>query len=633
MAKKLDSKVKDFKKTEDKDKERVQFLQKRFKQMEQAEQNKGLRDKLDKWNRLYSPHQFGKTGLRGWQSRSAKNLSFTKIQTALAVIIEQNPGFQYFQRTNQDKPLVPLWKALLEYIGDVGKSIVQLKRFFFNLFKDGTAVGQVYWKYDVRTVKREISYDPETDKAEYKEEEIEDFNNPYWTVLERKDVYLDEKATSWNPRDEHPLRDWFKRVIYDEDEFKARFPEKKYPKARECKPGGDLSLEGIDKAMLGIGKEQYEVLFYENKSKDEFSILSNGVLLRDRPLPYKHKQLSIFGAKLWERAGDIDGIGICEAIENDEAMLDNLSNATVDEINLAIKRVLIVGYGEEMSDEELQLAPNKILRLREPGVAKWLEKSGVGVEPFNQQGVIKGDIDDKTGVSKELIGAMPQRRQTATETAINREAGLRRMKTPLENVEDAMEIKERLMIGLTNQIYNIPVKQEFSEAGMEILTEYRKVRLPLERKGAEFVPAMKEEVFEIDPAYLMNEPDIKIRHMSMMPVSKSLQRQDIMSFYSLVGNHPYTDTFKAYNKLCEAWEQDVEDWRLSEEQIAQQQQQATMGGKMTGEEGMAKSPVEGGGVTRTTTPTESGSTTEIPVGQGKQGIFKRAFQKITGRMT
>ena len=640
---KLDTNVKDLKTTPlNEDKDRVEFLQERFKQMEQAEKNKGLRDKLDRWNKLYVPHQFGKTGLKGWQSKSAKNLAFTKIQTALAVIIEQNPSFQYFQRTNQDKPLIPLWKALLEYIGDVGKSIIQLKRFFFNLFKDGTAIGQVYWKYDVRTVKRETSYNPETDKSEYEEEEIEDFNNPYWTVLERKDIYLDEKATSWNPRDEHPVRDWFKRVLYDEDEFKSRFPAKKYPKAKDCKPGGNLSMEGIDKAVLSIGKEQYEVLFYENKPKDEFSTLCHGVLLRDRPLPYKHKQLSIFGAKLWERAGDIDGIGICEAIENDEAMLDNLSNATVDEINLAIKRVLIVGYGEELSDEELQLEPNKILRLRDPSVAKWLEKSGVGAEPFNEQAVIKGDIDEKTGVSKELLGGMSQRKQTATETAINREAGLRRMKAPLDSVEDAMETKQRLMIGLTNQIYSIPTKQELKEGGMEILEQYRKVRLPLKEEGEELIPSTEETVFEINPVYLMNEPDIKIKHMSMMPISEALIKQEKMQFYSLIGSHPYIDTYKAVRNLCDAWGEDPEDWLISEEQIAQQQQMAQQAGMM-GTEGMEKAPGgagegpgagAGGGATRTTAPTETG-TAEVPIsrGQGVGGKVKAGLSALTGIFT
>ncbi len=637
---KLDTKEKDFKKgvggdiykPSTKDKERIKFLQDRFKQIEEAEKKKDLRAKLEKWNAIYVPHQFNKIGLKKWQSKSAKNLAFTKIQTAVAVVVEQNPGFQFFQRTDQDKPLIPLWKSLLDYIGDVGRSFVQLKKFFFNLFKDGTAVGQVYWKYETREVQVEKSYDLEKDEAKYETKTIEDFNNPYWAVLERKDVYIDETAKTWDPKGEHPVRDWFKRIVYDKDAFENRFPETKYPNVKYCKPGGELADEGTDKVMLTTGKEQYEALFYENKPKDGFSILCNGVLLRDRPLPYKHKQLSIFGCKLFERPDDIDGIGFPEAIENDEAMLDTLSNTRLDQIILDIYKVLKVGFGEELEDYELELEPNKILRLRDPAVASWMESSKVGSEAFQEEAVIKSDIDEKTGVSKELLGGMAQRRQTATETAINREAGLRRLKTPLENVEDAMEIKERLMIGMVKQIYSVPAKKELDEGGMEILG-YRKVRLPIEMEKGEFMPSTTQAVFEIRPEYLMNEPDIKIRHMSMMPISKAMVRQDVMSFYSLIGSHPYTDTFKAYNKICEAWEQDVEDWRMSEEQIAQQQQQATMGGQMLGTEGAEKSPVEGGGATRTTVPTEAGGTTEVPVGQGKQGIFKRAFQKITGRMT
>jgi len=622
---------KDFKnKPENKDKERIQELQDRFKEIEGFERKKDIRNKLEKWNKLYVPHQFQKFGMRRWQSRSAKNLAFTKINTALAVLIEQNPDFSFFQRADQDKPSIPLWKSLLGYIDDIGKSKVQLKRFFFNLAKDGIAIGQAYWKYDVRKVKFEKSYDPETDEAEYEEKLIEDFNNPYWAVLERKDVYIDDTATSWNPMDEHPIRDWFKRVIYDEEEFKTRFPKEKYPNAEEVQPGGELTKQGIDKTMLATGKKQYEVLFYENKPKDQFAILSNGVLLRDRPLPYRHKQLSIFGTKWWEKPNDIDGIGICEAIENDEAMLDNLANATIDEINLLIKRILIVGYGEELSDEELELAPNKVLRLRDPAVAKWLEKSGVGAEPFNQQAVIKGDIDEKTGITKELMGAMPARRQTATETAINREAGLRRIKPPLENVEDAMEVKERLIISLTKQIYAIPTKKELDEKGMEVLTEYRKVRLPVEIKEGKVSPSTKENIVEITPSQLMAEPDIKIKHMSMMPISKALEKQDTIQFYSLIASHPYLDAYKAFRNLCEAFEEDPEIWMKTEQDIIQEQQmaqQAQMGG------GAVEQP-QGGETapTREAVPTETG-TASIPIGGGKQSTFKKFFQKLSGRMT
>ena len=633
---------KDFKKTktENKNETRVKELQDRFKEIEEAEKKKGLRNKLSKWNQLYVPHQFNKFGLKRWQSKSAKNVAFTKINTALAVMIESNPEFSFFQRANQDKPSIPLWKSLLSYIDDVGNSRVQLKRFFFNSAKDGTAIGQAYWKYDTRKVKFEVSYDPEKDISEYEEKVIEDFNNPCWTVLERKDAYIDDKATSWNPTDEHPIRDWFKRVIYDEDDFETRFPEEKYPEIKDCKPGGELAEEGTDKTMLSVGKKQYEVLFYENKPKDQFAILCNGVLLRDRPLPYRHKQLSIFGTKWSENPDSIDGIGICEMIENDEAMLDNLANATIDEINLLIRRVLIIGYGEELSDEELILEPNKVLRLRDPAVAKWLEKSSLGADPFNQQSFIKADIDEKTGVTKELMGAMPSRRQTATETAINREAGLRRIKTPLENVEDAMEIKERLIIGLTKQIYSIPTKKELDEKGIEVLAEYRKVRLPVEQKGERIIPSEKENIIEITPSTLMAEPDIKIKHMSMMPISKALQKQETMQLYSIIGSHPYIDTYKAARNVCEAFEVDADDWLRTEEDIAKQQQAAQ--GAMTGMEGMAKGPVgaptgapTGGPAgtaapTRTTVPTEAGGATEVPIG-GKQSAFKQFLGAITGR--
>lgn len=613
-----------------KERKRVKALQDRFEEMKAAEKKKGLRDKLNKWNKLYVPHKFDRIGLKKWQSKSAKNIAFTKVNTAYSVLIEQNPDFQYFPRTKQDRQLIPLWKTLVDYTNDVGKANRQWKKLVFNGAKDGTFVGQEYWKHDIREVKFETSYDPEKDKSEYRKETIDDFNNPYWTVLEREEVCLDEKATSWNPRDEHALRDWFKVKKYDKEGFKTRFPEDKYPNAKHCKPGGDLPQTGIDKVMLAIGKNQYEVLWYENKPKDEFSILCNGVLLRDRPLPYRHKQLSIFGGKFFERPNDIDGIGIPEAIENDEVMLDTLANTRIDQIILNIYRVLKVAYGEELEDEELELEPNKILRLRSPEVAQWMESDKIGAEAFQEEAIIKSDMDEKTGVSKELMGTMPSRKQTATETAINREAGLRRLKAPLDNIEDAMEIQCRLRIAMIKQIYSIPTSKEINEEGIEVMT-YRNIRLPLKTEGKGFAEATTETAIEITPDRLMSEPDIKIKHLSTIPISKALERQKIMQFYAIIGNHPYTDTFKAFENICRAWEEDPEDWRKSEEAIIQEQQQAQ--GAMTGLEAQEKGPLDqgGGGATRTTEGTETG-TAEVPISKD-QGGFKKFLSGITGIST
>lgn len=636
MAKKItDDKDKDYKPSAE-ERARVTFLQDRFQEIELAEKNKGLRDNLAKWNKLYKPHKFAKTGMKDWQSNSSKNLSFTKVQTALAVLIENNPQFQYFARTNQDKPMLLVWKYLMEYIDDVGKATAKLKQFAFNQLKDGTGVGQVYWKHDTRKVKYQTEYDPETDVAKYEDAVVEDFNNPYWTVLERKDVYIDEKARTWNPYGEHPVRDWFKIVIYDKDGFDKRFPKEKYPNAEFVKSGGELAMntEGTDKTLLQIGKDEYVVAFYESKPEDQFSIMSaDGVLLKDIPLPYRHKQLSIFGAKMFDKPEDIDGIGIPEAIENDEAMLDLLSNTRLDQIILNIYRTMIIGYGEEPEDYELELRPNGILRLRDPNAAKWMEQDKVGGEAFNEEAVIKDDVADKTGVSKELLGSGERGKQTATETAINREAGLRRLKTALDNIESAMEIKQRLMMALTKQIYAIPTKTEIDQ-GIETLT-YKEVRLPVNIKGVgeemKIEEAQEENIVEMKPSLLMNEPDIKIKHMSMMPISHALVQQEKTQFYSLIAEHPYLDAYKSVSNLCGAYNEDPNDWLKTEQQIAQEQQQALQ----AAQQGV---PIEGGegegamGPTRKAVPTEGG-TASVPIEGGQQSTFKKFFQKLTGRNT
>lgn len=605
--------------------ERIAWLQDRWEQMDSAYTKKHLGDLFDKIERQYLPHEFSKTGLQKWQNKTAKNIAFTKVQTALSILIDQNPERQLFAKTKKGEGKLPLWKSLIDYTDDVGNSREQWKDFVFDLSLYGTALGQEYWRYEDRMV---------TMAGE--EKKIIDFNNPYWKELPIRDVRVDEKARSWDPKSENYPRDWFKRMVMDFEDFKRRYPEARYPKAKYVRSGGDTEDKRERKTVMDVGKDQIEVLYYESWVDDKCSVLANGVLVKDIPLPFRHKKLSLFGANFWKRSTeDVYGLGIPEVIEGDEILIDKINNTNIDQVLLDIYKVLIIGMGEELEDEELILEPNKIIRLKNPDVAKWIssgEKTGTYASKLQARQAIedtKEDIDEKTGITKQLAGALMGK--TATETAINREAGLRRLKTPLDAIEGAMEWQSKLRISMIKQVYELPVgNKEFKTKGLlgilqtRKTPEYRTIRLGVQeqKEKGTYAQSDRSSYIEITPETLFEEPDIKIKHLSTIPASKELEKQKVIQAFSLNSSLPYTDIFKAQKRLNKGLGEDPDDWMMDEKDIVKMQKDAQ--GFTTGQQ-------EGGNVNteRVARGTDEG-VAEVPIQQKQGGVFSKVGEKISG---
>lgn len=609
---------------DDKGKKRITWLQNRWEEMDSAYKKKKLDKKWDTIDKQYHPHKYTGTGLKRWQSDNAKNIAFTKVQTALSILIDQNPERQLFAKSKAGEMKLSLWKKLLEFVDDVGNAKAQWQDFVFDASKYGTAMGQNYWRFEQREV-----------VIEGKKEKITDFNNPYWRCLPIREVRLDEKAKSWDPKSEDFPRDWFRRRVYDFSDIKRKYPEQQYPDIKFVKPGDELKDEKEMKSVMEVGKSQVEELYYESWIDDKQSVLLNGVLIKNIPIPFRHKKLSLFGANWWKRStDDIYGLGLPEVMEHDETLIDKINNTNVDQIILDIYKVLIIGLGEELEDEELELEPNKILRLRNPDAGRWLtsgEKAGrTKFDAMAAIEKIKEDIDEKTGITKQLAGALVGK--TATETAINREAGLRRLKTPLDYLEQAMEWQSKLQVSTIKQIYELPGgEKEIPYEGLRGLIMKRKVPIyktlrlgvkeKIEEKQKKYEPSEKFSYIEVTPDLLFEEPDIKIKHLSTIPFSKALEEQRMIQTFSLNMKLPYTDIYKAQVRLNRCLGEDPEDWMMSEKEIIQMQKDAQ--GFTTGTVEKEIQPSS----ERITRGAEEG-VAEVPIQQKKGGIFSKTMEKL-----
>ena len=554
-------------------------LVERIQTMQNARKNYGIEKIWSYADKVMIPHSFVDTGLRKWQSKNAKMVAFSKVHTALSMIIDQNPEAQIFARTPESEPKVNLFKGLYSYSWDHGDGRQELKKFTFDCGKYGFAVGRTYHRRDEREVNELLIYDPETNNNVYEKKTIVDFDDVYWENMNIWECWFDEQADS-----KKNMRDWCWRQIMNFETFKLKFKEDRFDNIDQVKPGGDTTEkkfsqgnststpEGQSRYQVG-SREMIEVYFYENKELDQFQIIANGILILDIPLPSKHKKLSCFFATFFQRATDtIYGVGLPELTRNNTELLNKIVNMRVDQLTLSIYSMLLYGGAEEFSEEELDLEPGRAKKVFDVNNYKWLQTPGAGSESYKEEEMILNDIDEETGITKSLGGREIGR--TATEISFNREAGLRRMKTPLDSIEDAMEEEGELRLALIQQVYVNPIKIE-KIVGMADVEVYRQIRVPMQRaENGEVVMTEEDNFFEIDPGEMSGEFDVKIRPMSTIPISEELEKQRKLQLYNIIAKAPYTDAYKAEAQIVKAFGEDPKDWMMTEEQIMQQQQQA-----------------------------------------------------------
>ena len=583
-------------------------LLERIQEMQTARTNYGIEDQWSYAETVMIPHEFIDTGLRGWQSKNSKAIAFTKVHTALALIIDQNPEAQIFARKKEWEPKVNLIKGVFNYSWEHGDGRMELKKFTFDTLKYGFAVGRTYHKRDVREVDELLVYDAETNEHQYEKRTITDFDDVYWENMDIWNCWFDEQADA-----KKNMRDWCWRKVYDWESFKLKFTKDKFDITDEVTPGGNTSNRvaknpNTKENIHPQTKQMIEVYFYENKEMDRFQVLANGILILDIPLPYKHKQLSCFFAACWQRATDtIYGVGIPELTRSNTNLLNKINNMTIDQVTLSIYKMLLYGGTEEFNEEDLDLEPGKAKKVFDVNNFKWLDTPGAGAEVYKLQDMIMNDIDEETGITRSLGGREIGR--TATEISINREAGLRRMKTPLDSIEDAMEEEGYLRLALIQQVYSQPervekvveesVIQKFIGLVMQrtqrFVPQYRNIRLPLQKgQNGEIQPSETDNFFEITEDDLRGEYDIKIRPMSTLPVSEELTRQRKLQLYNIIAQAPYTDVYKAQREITKAFDEDPEDWLMNEEEIMMQQEQAKLQQQMMAEQAMMQETPEGG---------------------------------------
>jgi len=510
------------------------------------------------------------TGKEGeeWRSDVSEPLLMVKIQTALSILVNQNPEAVFKATTNKYKRSTQLAYSLWKRSWNIGRAKHQLKLFVFDLAKYGWAVGHTY----PRVVKRKGQIlteldlnNPENNK--YKERDIVEFNDIYREKLDPYRTWIDDMT---NLTDPFSTDDWYYEKDYSKDTFDREFGD--YSNSDLIKSSSP-ELSKNDDINTNPNEETNKrtdlitVGFYESKNKDLYAIWipRQKVVLYHSPLPNDDKKLSCWWTYWNERDPRTPyGIGLYEMIKHDKVLYDRMMNMSVDQLVMAIYPMLFFsGANRQPGDGTLMISPG-LLKEKLPGTTIEQIKIDFDKRGFDAVSYMAERMDENTGITPTLQGEIEGK--TLGQTLHAKDAALKRLNIPLANISQALEEEAYISLSWMNQVYSTPEVLEFES--MEDLLEYSKEvdKQPVSTKAeidgngnikkviADFLPVLDLDLDQDREGTPIESPDsrffrlgvdikttdikwegrINVQPQSILSPSIELDRQRKLELYNIV---------------------------------------------------------------------------------------------------
>lgn len=421
---------------------------------------------LDKTKKRFEVDQ--DTGLRSrmvpigdqtqeWRSSAAAPTLLVKIQTAFSIIIDQNPEAMLTALARKYEDTTQLAYALWKRNWAITDGKEKLKLVVFDMLKYGWGIGRSF-PYKI-SYKKEvlIEYDSEDpEKNKYEEKNITWFNDVMRERLSPYKTWIDEQT---KPYDIFSMNDCYYEKDYSYDMAKIEFGN--YKNWDLVKPDSKVVYD-YDKEAKQERKDIITVGFYENKTKDLYVIWipKDKIILYNSPLPNDDGMLSLWQAPWILRSSDSPyGISPWKIIKQDKQLYDKYDNMTSDQLVLSIMKFgFHTGTSGVLGDGVIKIVPGESRQITN-GKFDWMEIPGPGKDAWEGLKWRQNAMDKNSGITPTLEGDITGK--TLGEIQLTREAALKRMKVPLDNIAWAIEQDAYLTLSWMKQLYSTPEVKEF----------------------------------------------------------------------------------------------------------------------------------------------------------------------------
>lgn len=418
---------------------------------------------------------------------------------------------------------------------------MKFKRVMHDVIKEalifGTAITKQTWRLDTRKVTNKAfepnEEDPDLVEINEYEKEVVTYDDPYILHIDYDDFIrdpygkdIDDCRYAGNRLWETPvdLKRKAELGVYDEDAVE------------EALAGLQNYESGVIKRLTSVGlgnNPQRQVAKVVEIWTNEWvvSVANDKVVLRSEPNPLYRKNIPFTKWVDNPVPHEFEGIGEIEAIEGLQYELNTTRNQRIDNVSLIINKMYKILRTADIDPKQLVSRSAGFIEVDSMEDIEELKFQDVTASAYNEESIIKTDMDKTVGVYDIVRGGVPERRETATTSSIRSESANQRFQIKIENMEMTS------LVDMAQQL--IALNQQF-------IDRERVVRV-LDEDGYYFVNITPEELigqFDAVPAGSAVEP----------VVNKEIRQDKLIQLYNVLKDSPFVNHAALVKRMFEAFD-------------------------------------------------------------------------------
>ena len=437
----------------------------------------------------------------------------------------------------------------------------------------GTTIAYTGWKYDTRNIIRkqlvdiideengqpfldEVTKQPIKKYKPVKTKEIL-YDDPDVYFVDLLDFFVDPNAENidnarWCGHRTYETKSEIQKKhdneIYNID-WKKITASNSYNKAKQERMAS-IGI-AINNSSANSEDDLYEVIHYWEDNK-HVVIIERSYIAKEEENPYWHKKKPYDFARYDAIPGEFYGKGIMDRIEPLIDELNTYRNMRIDYAAMSNRRMFKYKKGSGITRKDLTWRPNGLIAVNEMDDIQEIGIQNVSPQMFNQEEVVKQDIQDATGAHAVVMGTSG--RDTATGTMTKDSNASIRFKEIITSIE-----KELL----------VNIARKMMQLNQQFLDTERVLRIS-SIKGDNWV--------SINPDEIQGEFDCIAMGSSVEPLAnKEAYKQRLLQLYQMSNTDPIFQAFpekKLYlmKLIFQAFDmQNIEDLIPTEDEVKQKQ--------------------------------------------------------------
>lgn len=320
---------------------------------------------------------------------------------------------------------------------------------FYEIYKSalmyGTAISKQGWKYKEKSVmqRKMVEQEAEADNGEIVKISVRTPVRTTKTIYdapEMKNVPIESFFfdPAYSEIDESPfaIHEYFKEL----HELKAGAAEgyyKNVDKISEEKQDGALKAK-YDSAGILLGDMHQSVRIWEYWTDEWLVTIANkGTVIRVEENPYYYKSKPFVKWCCVVMPNEFYGKSMIETLMDLQSELNTIRNQRIDNVSLAINRMFLIQKGEGIDTTQLVSRPNGFIEVDDVEKSiKEMVVSDVTASAYQDEEVIKNDMDVTSGVHNQDRGQAGDRRETATVATLLSSASSERFRMQVMLLEE-----------------------------------------------------------------------------------------------------------------------------------------------------------------------------------------------------